>query len=88
MKCNARLYKEQLELGKDVANNLQEYDDIPEQSLSVTHKQALELYNQSCVQCPNRYESVTLRLWQSKVISFMDSTHPKQVIWNVGARGN
>ena len=88
MKRNARLYKEQLELGKDVANNLQEYDDIPEQSLSATHKQALELYKQSRVQCPNRYESVTLRLWQSKVISFMDSPHLRQVIWIVGARGN
>ena len=36
MKCNARLYKKQLEVGKDVANNLQEYDDIPERSLSDT----------------------------------------------------
>ena len=44
MQCNARLYKEQLQLGKDVANNLQEYDDIPSLSLSTTHKQALELY--------------------------------------------
>ena len=49
MKRNARLYKEQLELVKDVANYLQEYDDIPEQSLSATHKQALELYKQSRV---------------------------------------
>ena len=64
MKCNARLYKEELELGKDVANYLQEYDDIPEQSLSAIHKQALELYKQSRVQHANRYENVTLRLWQ------------------------
>ena len=62
MKCNACLYKEELELGKDVSNYLQEYDDIPEQSLSVTHKQALELYKQIRVQHANRYENATLRL--------------------------
>ena len=66
MKCNARLYKEQLQLGKDVANNLQEYDDIPELSLSTTHKQALELYKQSRLQHPHHYENVTLRPWQLK----------------------
>ena len=88
MKCNAHLHKEQLELGKDVANNLQEYDDIPEQSLSATHKQALELYKQSRVQHANRYENVTLRLWQHKVISFIDAPHLRQVIWIVGTRGN
>ena len=88
MKCNVHLYKEQLELGKDVANNLQEYDDIPEQSHSATHKQALELYKQSRVQHANRYENVTLRLWQHKVISFIDAPHLRQVFWIVGARGN
>ena len=88
MKCNAHLNKEQLELGKDVANNLQEYDDIPEQSLSATHIQALELYKQSRVQHANRYENVTLRLWQHKVISFIDAPHLRQVFWIVGARGN
>ena len=88
MKCNAHLYKEQVELGKDVANNLQEYDDIPEQSLSAKHKQALELYKQSRVQHAKRYENVTLRLWQHKVISFIDAPHLRQVFWIVGARGN
>ena len=62
MKCNAHLYQEQLELGKDVDNNLQEYDDIQEQSLSPTHKQALEVYKQSRVQHANQNENVTLRL--------------------------
>ena len=62
MKCNAHLYQEQLELGKDVDNNLQEYDDIQEQSLSATHKQALEVYKQSPVQHANQNENVTLRL--------------------------
>ena len=88
MKCNARLYKEQLQLGKDVANNLQEYDDIPELSLSTTHKQALELYKQSRLQHPHHYENVTLRPWQLKVISFIDAPGLRQVIWIVGERGN
>ena len=88
MKCNARLYQEQLKVGKDIANYLQEYDDIPEQSLSPTHKQALELYKQSRLQQPNWYENVTLRLWQHKVISFIDAPHLRQVIWVVGEQGN
>ena len=87
MKCNARLYREELELGKDVSNYLQEYDDIPEQSLSATHKQALELYEQIRVQHANRYENVTLRLWQHKPISFIDAPHLWQVIWIMGAGG-
>ena len=41
IKSNARLYKVQLEVGKDVVNYLQEYYDIPEQSLSDTHKRLL-----------------------------------------------
>ena len=88
MKCNAHLYKEQLELGKDIANNLREYDDIPEQSLSATHKHALELYKQSRVQHANGYENVTLRLWQHKVISFIDAPHLRQVFWILGAQRN
>ena len=88
MKCNARLYKEQLQLGKDVADNLQEYDDIPELSLSTTHKQALELYKQSRLQHPHHYENVILRPWQLKVISFIDAPGLPQVIWIVGERGN
>ena len=82
MKCNARLYKEQLQLGKDVANNLQEYDDIPELSLSTTHKQALELYKQSRLQHPHHYENVTLRHWQLKVNIFLFNHLPQlQRLW-------
>ena len=88
MKSNARLYKEQVQLGKDVANNLQEYDAIPELSLSTTHKQALELYKQSRLQHPHHYENVTLRLWQLKVISYIDAPRLRQVIGIVGERGN
>ena len=88
MQCNARLYKKQLQLGKEVANNLQEYDDIPSLSLSTTHKQALELYKQSRLHHPHHYENVTLRPWQLKVISFIDAPRLRQVIWIVGERGN
>ena len=86
MQC--RLYQEQLKVGKDIANYLQEYDDIPEQSLSPTHKQALELYKQSRLQQPNWYENVTLRLWQHKVISFIDAPHLRQVILGGGRARN
>ena len=88
MRRNAHLYEDQLKMGQDIASSLQEYDDIPEQSLSNEHRKALEVYKQSRLQQVNHYEIVTLRLWQQKVISFIDEPNMRQVIWIVGKQGN
>ena len=87
MRCNAHLYKEHIALGKHVASNLQEYDDIPEQSLSVKHRQILELYKENRLQHRNRYENVTLKPWQKKVMTLVKQPSHREVIWVVGQKG-
>ena len=87
MRCNAHFYKEHIALGKHVASNLHEYDDIPEQSLSVKHRQILDLYKENRLQHRNRYENVTLKPWQKKVMTLVKQPSHRDVIWVVGQKG-
>ena len=82
---NKKLYLEQIEIGEQISKFLAA-DEIPEESLSKDHKQALELYRNQHVRLD--ISEVELRPWQKEAFKLFESPTDRNIIWIYGARGN
>ena len=78
-------YLEKIELGKEVAACIAE-EDIPEDSLSIDHKEALELYQK---QMPRvSVQDVQLKPWQQQLLDIIMVPAEREIIWIIGKDGN
>ena len=57
-------------------------------AVSVEKVLVAKMFSKDTSSLAKRYENVTVRLWQHKVVSFIEAPHLRQVIWIVGAQGN
>jgi hypothetical protein len=80
------IHLETIELGKCISECLNDDPEIIEESLQPEYKQALSLYQQSRSRIDTN--DITLKPWQTKVISFIDLPTHREVIWIVGKKGN
>ena len=84
MQMDACVYRDRVELGKHVAGII-DRGGVPEESLTVERKEALDLYRK---QCPRMdLKDVQLRPWQRELLNKMIASE-RDVIWVSGARGN
>ena len=82
MEMNADKYKQYMEVGKIVAECIKN-EEIPQDSLSNEHKDALDLYwNKKQLM---NIDNVILKTWQSALIEYMKPSF-REVIWVQGAK--
>ena len=82
MEMNADEYNKQLLLGEIVAKTVVE-KKIPQDSLSIEYKDALDLYwNKKQLM---NIDNVILKSWQSALIEYMEKSK-REVIWVQGAK--
>ena len=87
MKQAAVEYDQKLERGKMLEDILRKYMDTKEETLDDRDKECLRLYQQS-VEENMDMDSVHLKAWQEKVISFIDEPSDRTIYWVVGRVGN
>jgi hypothetical protein len=80
------IHLETIELGKCISECLNDDPEIIEESLPEEDKHALSLYQRSRSTIDTN--TITLKPWQSKVLSFIDLPTHREVIWIVGKKGN
>ena len=86
LKYFSDLHLETIELGKSIAKCLNENPDFIEESLPQEDKHALSLYQRS--RSTIDVNTITLKPWQSKVLTFIDLPSDREVFWIVGKKGN
>ena len=84
----AKDHQDNVKLGEIISKLLHKHDQLSEESLSQDFKHCLQRYRESCLHMPKQYENVTLRPWQSDIMTFLDKPTQRQVIWVVGSQGN
>ena len=86
LKHSSDLHLQTLELGKSISQCLNDHPEIIEESLQPEFKQALSLYQQS--RATIDVNTITLKPWQTKVLSLIDVPTHREVFWIVGKKGN
>ena len=81
---NARVYRESIGIGRQVADILNE-GVVPEESLPKEYKDALDLYRMQKPQI--NLKTVQLREWQQQLLDKLKRSK-RQVIWVTGSSGN
>ena len=80
-------FQNTLELGRIVSKLLLEHDKLTEHSLSEKRRTALKLYRQYQVPHMSEFENAILKPWQEEVMTFINQSSKREVIWIVGKKG-
>ena len=80
-------YNKRIKRGKILEEILRKYPDTIEEALNSGDKEALRIYQSSCVDNID-VESITLKPWQKDVITLIDNPSVREIYWLVGEDGN
>ena len=80
-------YEERIKRGKILEEILRKYPETIEEALDSGDKEALRIYQSSCVDNIHA-ESITLKPWQKDVITLIDNPSSREIYWIVGEEGN
>ena len=82
-----RQYRRNLDVGEAVSTLFNSNENLSEESLTDKYKKALKLYQESQVQHVPADEHATLKPWQKEVLTFIQKTTHRKVIWVFGQKG-
>ena len=78
-------FKEQIEMGKKIAEILNSNANVEEAALNESQKKTLHLYQSSNTLT---FNLIKLRPWQKDLISYFDNPTFRKIIWVTGENGN